>query len=65
MYLLARCWGIQPGEFWDMTVSEWFAEYDLRVTNAPGDKFAGKLTRGDVDELLDFAKNGRKKNGPS
>ena len=51
MYLLARQWGIQPGEFWDMTIGEWWAEYDVR---APADdtRYAGKLTRRDVDDLL-------------
>ena len=50
MYLWAREWGIQPSEFWDMTVGEWWAEYDLR-SPAGDEKFAGKLTRNDVDDL--------------
>lgn len=34
-----------------MTIAEWWCEYDR---NQPQDdkKYAGKLTRGDVDELL-------------
>jgi hypothetical protein len=53
MYLWAREWGIQPSEFWDMTMGEWWAEYDLQAP-AGEDKFAGKLTRKDVDELRDW-----------
>jgi len=49
MYLWARQWGIQPTEFWNMTIGEWWAEYDLRVETQG--KFAGKLTRSDVDDL--------------
>lgn len=26
MYVAARNWGIQPGEFWEMTMSEWLLE---------------------------------------
>jgi hypothetical protein len=53
MYLWAREWGIQPSEFWDMTMGEWWAEYDLRAPSGD-EKFAGKLTRKDVDELRDW-----------
>lgn len=36
-----------------MTMSEWWAEYDLHA--APSEeKLAGNLTQGDVDEILDF-----------
>lgn len=61
MYLWAREWGIQPSEFWDMTMCEWWAEYDLRAP-AGDEKFAGKLTRDDVDELRDWM-NERTDNG--
>jgi hypothetical protein len=50
MYLWSRQWGIQPSEFWDMTISEWWIEYELRAPVGE-DKFAGKLTRSDVDDL--------------
>lgn len=50
MYLWARQWGIQPSEFWNMTINEWWAEYDLHAS-ASSEKFAGKLTRNDVDDL--------------
>ena len=33
-----------------MTLNEWWAEYDLHAEVA-GEKFAGKLTRSDVDDL--------------
>jgi hypothetical protein len=51
MYLYARDWGIQPSEFWNMTMSEWWVEYEAKAPAAKGEKFAGKLTRSDVDEL--------------
>jgi hypothetical protein len=44
-----------------MTVGEWWAEYDLRAP-AGEEKFAGKLTRDDVDELRDWM-NERTDNG--
>ena len=50
MYLWARQWGIQPSEFWEMTIPEWWLEYELNVQK-DGEKFAGKLTRADVEEL--------------
>lgn len=53
MYLSARQWGIQPSEFWGMSMSEWFCEYDFHNSNRPG-RFAGKLTEADVDELLEL-----------
>lgn len=56
MYLWARSWGIQPSEFWSMTISEWWVEYESKAAFADSDKFAGKLTRSDVDELLDWVK---------
>jgi len=60
MYLYARSWGIQPSEFWAMTLNEWWCEYDSKAENSEG-KFAGKLTKRDVDELKDWMekKNGR------
>jgi hypothetical protein len=51
MYLFARDWGIQPSEFWNMTMSEWWVEYEAKAPAAKGEKFAGKLTRSDVEEL--------------
>jgi hypothetical protein len=57
LYLWARQWGIQPSEFWDMTLSEWWAEWESKGANQ-GEQFAGKLTQSDVDELLEWTKNG-------
>ena len=54
LYMAARVWGIQPGHFWDMTFPEWFCEADARRDRSRGD-YAGKLTRGDVDELQAIA----------
>ena len=53
MYLFARSWGIQPSEFWEMTLSEWWAEYDHHAPQTD-QKFAGKLTQGAVDDILDW-----------
>ncbi len=58
MYLWARQWGIQPGEFWDMTIPEWWLEYDLKSPQETGEKFAGRLTRADVEELKEYMRNG-------
>ena len=53
MYLTARQWGIQPSEFWDMTMAEWFCEYDFHNSTREG-RFAGKLTESVVDEMLEL-----------
>ena len=58
MYLWAREWGIQPGEFWDMTIPEWWLEYELKAPKDPKETYAGKLTRADVEELKEYLKNG-------
>lgn len=58
MYLWARSWGIQPSEFWNMTVSEWWAEYDQHIEASATGKFAGKLTQGDVQDLLEWTRKG-------
>lgn len=52
MYLHARLWGIQPSEFWAMTMSEWFAEYAMN--NKSNDNYAGSLTQGDIDDIEDW-----------
>lgn len=64
MYLWARHWGIQPSEFWEMTISEWWCEYEAKAADQSG-RFAGNLTQNDVDELNDWlaekaAEDGRK-----
>lgn len=53
MYLWARRWGIQPSEFWAMTIGEWWLEYDLNATD-PKDKYAGSLTKAEVEELREL-----------
>jgi hypothetical protein len=50
MYLFARSRGLQPSEFWDMTLPEWFLEFHEARETTPG-QFAGKLTRRDVRHL--------------
>jgi len=59
MYLWAREWGIQPSEFWKMTMAEWWLEYELKAPKDPQGTFAGKLTRADVDELKELLEDGR------
>lgn len=54
MYLWAREWGIQPSEFWEMTIGEWWLEYELRTPAEKGDRFAGNLTAGEVEELREL-----------
>lgn len=54
MYLCANAWGIQPSEFWGMTLPEWFVLYEHHRDKQPGD-YAGKLTRADVWELYEWA----------
>jgi hypothetical protein len=58
MYLWAREWGIQPGEFWEMTIPEWFLEYELKAPKDKSETYAGKLTRADVDELKELLSDG-------
>lgn len=53
MYLHSRSWGVQPSEFWAMTLGEWYAEYELH-TNVNEKKYAGKLTKSDVDDLKEW-----------
>lgn len=53
MYLSARQWGIQPSEFWGMTLNEWFCEWELNADSHSPENYAGKLTQGDVDDLMD------------
>lgn len=35
MYLTARGWGIQPSEFWAMTLSEYMLELEARYRETP------------------------------
>jgi len=55
--LHANSWGIQPSEFWAMTMPEWFALHEFHRESRPGD-YAGKLTKADVDELWEYALDG-------
>lgn len=58
MYLAARAWGVQPSEFWGMTMAEWFCEYEHNRPKDSQNDYAGDLTQADVDrltELLDGA----------
>lgn len=53
MFIMAHRWGIQPGEFWAMTIPEWFLLFDANRPRGDGD-FAGTLTQADVDRLSDL-----------
>lgn len=63
MYLWAREWNIQPSEFWGMTLAEWWCEFEHRTAQLDKTKYAGRLTKSDVDDLKDWMekKNGRSK----
>jgi hypothetical protein len=37
-----------------MTIPEWWLEYELNAPKDPKEKFAGKLTRADVEELKEL-----------
>ncbi len=50
---MARTWDIAPSEFWKMTISEILTEYEMRRPTDDSD-YAGKLTRGDVEELQEW-----------
>ena len=55
--MVARGWGLSPTDFWDMTLPEFFAEYDTREYYKPNDKFAGKMSQAQVDELTEWAES--------
>lgn len=54
MYLAARSWGVQPGEYWDMTLGEFMAELEQRRPRDPANDYAGSLTRADVEDLMSW-----------
>jgi len=41
-----------------MTLNEFFAIHEFKRERDPENDFAGKLTKGDVDELSEWAANG-------
>lgn len=52
MYVTARHWGIQPSEFWDMTMVEWFAEAQFHQRQNEGQKpIKGHLSDAEIDRL--------------
>lgn len=53
VYLTGRSWDLTPDQIWDMTLGEWFLEYEWRRPRDEGD-FAGNLTQGDVDRLREL-----------
>lgn len=59
MYLAARAWGIQPSEFWGMTMGEWMLEAGMHMEQAEkAPKTPGVLSDAEKAELLDFARAG-------
>ena len=37
-----------------MTISEWWLEYEINAPTDPKEKYAGKLTRAEVEELKEL-----------
>lgn len=56
MYLHARQWGIQPSEFWEMTLKEWYCEYELHAKMLENARLPGRLTTDLVEDLEDDLK---------
>lgn len=54
MYIVAVLqWGIAPSEFWAMTICEFLVLFEAKRPDQEGD-YAGRLTRGDLDELREW-----------
>jgi len=52
MYVTARSWGIQPSEFWEMTMVEWFAEAQFHQKQSEVQKpVKGHLSDAEVERL--------------
>lgn len=47
-------WGIQPSEFWDMDIEQWWWLYDVKVPKENKHGYAGRLTESDVKELYEL-----------
>lgn len=47
-------WGIQPSEFWDMDVEQWWWLYEAKTPAKNTHGYAGKLTDDDVAELYEM-----------
>lgn len=54
MYVAARNLGIAPSEFWEMTLGELMLEVEARAAHDPARHFAGGLTAGDIEDLLNM-----------
>lgn len=52
MYLCARSWGIQPDQFWNMTIGEWQLEAAQKYEEATGGKPVPGQLRPDEFERL-------------
>lgn len=53
MLICAHNWGIQPGEFWNMTPGEWFALFYHYQDQQRGR--VTSLTRAEADDLYEWA----------
>lgn len=51
-YQAARSWGIQPSEFWQLPVADWWVELDAKLVEAR-----------QMEERLDQAKTGKSARG--
>ena len=59
MYLAARAWGIQPSEFWEMTMGEFMLEAGMHIEQADrAPKVPGKLSDDEFARLADIARAG-------
>lgn len=47
-------WGIQPSEFWSMTMAEWWLIYDAKI----GEPRYGSLSETDTERLYQELMNG-------
>lgn len=59
MYAISvGAWGIQPSEFWEMDVEEWWWLYDAKreAATAPT-HYAGTLSKSDLQELDEWLQN--------
>jgi hypothetical protein len=56
-YLAGRKLGLQPSEFWDMTLPEFFAEMDAAVEEGGKGKPQKGLSEQEAQELLEWMKD--------
>ena len=50
-YTLAIEWGIQPSEFWNMSIAEWWWVFDSKYVKVRRETEGNYTTRDEWDEL--------------